>query len=134
MAQPPAKPQEQPLNKAMMTCLQPSAVVDIWSLAPMLTKSGALIESMSHTEKEVIILDHINKQNAQYRRCVDAKKRETSCNKPILNAVQLENKLINEGVITEQSSEEMKVLSIERYRHYIESDYRLCQLKQGTAF
>ena len=123
-----AKPK---LNQA---CEQPSPVVDIWSLEPMLIKSGVLNDSMTQTEKERVIRDYIKQKNDKYRQCLGGGETASSCKKPKMNVRQIETSLLNEGVIAQDTKDEQKQLLIEEYRHKSESAYRLCQLKQGAAF
>lgn len=119
--------------KLTQACQQPSPVVDIWSLEPMLTKSGVLTDSMTQTEKERAIRDYIKQKNDKYRQCQGRGKTVSSCKKPKMNVRQIETSLLNEGVIAPDTQDEQKRQLIEEYRHKTESEYRLCQLKQGAA-
>ncbi|AQS37207.1 hypothetical protein Sps_02047 [Shewanella psychrophila] len=119
--------------KLAQVCQQPLPVVDIWSLEPMLTKSGVLKGSMTQTEKEMAIRNYINKKNDKYRQCLSRDKSTSSCNKPKMSDGQITTNLRNEGAITQDTSDEKKQVLIEGYRHKSESEYRLCQLKQGAA-
>ena len=119
--------------KLGQVCQQPSPVVDIWSLEPMLTKSGVLSDAMTQTEKELAIRDYINNKNDKYRECLGGDKTTSSCKKPKMSDGQIETNLLNEGVIAQDTKDEEKQLLIEAYRHKSESEYRLCQLKQGAA-
>ena len=119
--------------KLTQACQQPSPVVDIWSLEPMLTKSGVLTDSMTQTEKELAIRNYINNKNDKYRQCLGGGKTASSCKQPKMSDGQIETSLLNEGVIAQDTKDEQKQLLIEEYRHKSESAYRLCQLKQGAS-
>lgn len=123
-----AKPSPSPVN----VCQQPSPPIDIFSLIPMLTKSGLITAAMNKSEQELIIKNHIKQQDKVYHQCLSDAKSTSLCNRKTLSQVQIEAKLLDDGIISTETTPESKQLSIEEYRHFIESDHRLCLLKQGA--
>lgn len=56
-------------------CSAPPAPQNIWKLEPMLKEKGLITEDMTHSEKEQVIRDYINKKNATYINCVKGTKK-----------------------------------------------------------